>query len=197
MSRWYPSPKIKYEADLDTDFAKAIASTPGGESLFHCIQCGTCSGVCPLSIYMDYTPRRIIAMTREGFKDEVLRSYTIWLCASCYSCTADCPKEIKITDLMYALKRRAIDEGVYPKRFPIPVLAREFFKIVLKRGRNTESELVTRMYLKTNPLKMLQQSLLGLKLFMRGRMGVFPETIKGKKQLTRYLEAVSHDHEPS
>ena len=45
----------------------------------------------------------------------------------------ECPREIRITDIMYALKQRAIQEGIYPKRFPIPVLAREFSEMVQKQ----------------------------------------------------------------
>ena len=121
---------IKYEAELDKDFAGEIAKMAHGEKFYTCIQCGTCSATCPVSHFMDFTPRKIIAMVREGFREEVLGSFTIWLCASCYSCTADCPREIKITDVMYALKQLAIKEGIYPKRFPIPVMAQEFYKIV-------------------------------------------------------------------
>ena len=78
---------IKYESELDPTFGDRIARSAYGEKLFSCIQCGTCSGTCPVSHYMDYTPRQIIAMIREGFREEVLNSVTIWLCASCYSCT--------------------------------------------------------------------------------------------------------------
>jgi len=139
---------------------------------------------------MDYTPRRVIAMTRAGFKEEVLQSQTIWLCASCYSCTVECPKEIKITDVMYALKQRAIRDKVYPKRFPTPILAREFFSSIWRYGRNTESWLIVRMYLKSNPFKMIAQSLLGFNLWRTGRMGLKPESIKDRAGLQRLLEAV-------
>ena len=44
---------------------------------------------------------------------------------------------------MYELKQRAIKEKVYPKRFPIPVLAQEFTKMVHDYGRITETWLVT------------------------------------------------------
>ena len=184
--------KIKYESDLDQHFSEEIARASGGEKLHTCIQCGNCSGACPVSIYMDYTPRRIIAMTRAGFKQEVLNSHTIWLCASCYNCTVQCPKEIKITDIMYALKQRAITDGVHPRRFPVPVLAREFFNIVLRYGRNHESELLIRMYWKTNIFAMVKQAMLGLKLFLRGRLPIFPEKIKsgGKGDLRTIMRAL-------
>ena len=91
-------------------------------------------------------------------EDEVLNSLTIWLCASCYSCTVECPREIKITDVMYALKQEAIAQGVYPKRFPIPVLAQEFFRGVERTGRNSEGPLMVRFFLKTNPFGMLKNA---------------------------------------
>ncbi len=125
---------IKYEADRVRGFAKEIMSVSGCEQLQSCIQCGTCSGTCPLSIYMDFSPRQVMALVRADFKNEVLRSHTVWLCASCYACTVECPRQIRITDIMYALKQRAIKDGIYPKRFPIPVLAKEFFEMVRRKG---------------------------------------------------------------
>ncbi len=192
MQEWRGQRKMKYEAELDPNFAKDIVNTLGSDNLYGCIQCGTCSATCPVSHYMDYTPRRIIAMTRAGFKDEVMRSFTIWLCASCYSCTVDCPKEIKITELMYALKQKAIEEKVYPKRFPIPVLAREFSKNVRNFGRNHEGLLILKMFLKTNPFKLFKMSGLGSKLFFRGRMEILPNKIKGQKQLVNILKSVEN-----
>ncbi len=189
--------KIKYEAELAPSFGDEIAAMPGGEKLFSCIQCGTCSGACPMSPYMDYTPRRIIAMTRAGFKNEVLSSFTIWLCASCYACTVECPKQIKITDVMYALKRRAIAEGIYPKRFPIPVLAHEFLNVVQQRGRNSESRLILRLYLKTKPLQLLRQALLGLRLWLAGRLPLRAEVIRHQQELQTLLRAVELRKEAS
>ena len=69
--------RIKYESELDKSFRNKIAESAHGEQLFSCIQCGTCSAACPVSHYMDYTPRKIIQMVREGFKEEVLTSSTV------------------------------------------------------------------------------------------------------------------------
>lgn len=190
MNEWQSWPRFRYEAELDLRFPEEVASMPGGRALFACIQCGTCSGTCPLGTYMDYSPRKIIAMTRAGFKDEVLHSFTIWLCASCYACAVECPRKIKITDFMAELKQRAIQEGVDPKRFPVAVLAREFFEAVRKRGRSTESRLVLRLYAKTNPLKILGQALLGLKLLRTGRFSLRAESVKNRQQIEQLLRAV-------
>jgi len=181
---------IKYESDRVKGFGREVMRVPGCEQLEHCIQCGTCSGLCPLSIYMDFTPRQVMELTRSDFKNEVLRSTTIWLCASCYVCTVECPKQIRITDIMYELKQRAIHEGFYPKRFPIPVLAQEFYKMSRKRGRVTENFLATIMFLKTNILGALGMWRLGLNLLIRGRFPLKLEGIKRKGELERMLAVV-------
>jgi len=188
---------VKRRSRIDSGFAEEIAAIPGGEKLRECIQCGTCSGVCPLSAYMDYTPRRLIAMTQAGMKDEVLGSFSIWVCAGCYACTAACPKEIPITDMMYALKRRAIHEGVYPRRFGTPVLAREFIGSVDRWGRNTESRLAINLYLKTRPSLLLQDYPLAERLRRRGRMRLRRESIRQRAQLRTMLRAVEQTSGPA
>ena len=181
---------IKYEADRDPEFARWVSTVIGGEKIRQCIQCGLCSATCPMSLYMDYTPRRLFHLAREGFKQEVLSSFTIWLCASCYACTVECPKQIKGTDVMYALKRRAIQEGIYPKRFAIPVLAREFFKIVRSKGRVSESWLVINLFLRTNVFKFFGMIRLGMGLLRTGRFSLKMEKMKNKQSLQALLDAV-------
>jgi len=182
----YPQ-TLKYDAERDREFTRRVMAHPGGENLYSCIQCGTCSATCPVSIYMDHTPRQLMALTRSGFKDEVLHSRTIWLCASCYACTVDCPKQIKLTDIMYALKREAIAGGVFPRRYPIPVLAREFYRMVRAHGRITESQLVLRLYLLTNWLAMLKSWRLGLRLIRTGRFSFRTETVAQPAKLAALM----------
>jgi len=67
-----------------------------GNPINACIQCGTCSGTCPVANYMDQTPRRLIGMINADFKDDVLDCNTYWFCASCYHCTVRCPADIDI-----------------------------------------------------------------------------------------------------
>jgi heterodisulfide reductase subunit C len=121
---------------------------------------------------MDFPPRRIIALVREGFVEDALSCQTIWLCTSCYSCTVHCPRQIRITDVMYALKREALRRRLYPRRFPIPVLAREFREIVSRRGRSSEFWLVLRMALRSHPLQLLGMIRTGWQLVRTGRLSL-------------------------
>jgi len=185
---------VKYEEELDPGFLAEIKKMSGCEEIDACIQCGTCSSSCPMSIYMDYPPRKIIAMVKNGFRDEALRSFTIWLCPSCYTCQVRCPAKIKITDVMYALKRLAIETKVYPSRFPIPVLDREMSRLIAKNGRNSELWLILNLYLKSgNPFGMLKMAPLGLKLMKTGRMSLKKESIKNRNQLKSLLNAIKEN----
>ncbi len=181
---------VKFEAERDPAFARWITQTVGGERIRHCLQCGLCSGSCPLSLYMDYTPRRLMHLSREGFKEEVLSSYTIWLCTCCYACMVECPKKINITHMMYALKTRAIQEGFYPKRFAIPVLAREFSRMIRSSGRITESRLVMRVFLKTAIWRLAGFSKLGMRLMRTGRMRLQREKVQHRSDIVVLLDSV-------
>jgi quinone-modifying oxidoreductase subunit QmoC len=183
--------KVKYEEELDPQFQGLVMAMSGDTAIDHCIQCGTCSSSCPMSVYMDHPPRKIIAMVRNGFREEALRSFTIWLCPSCYTCQVRCPAKIKITDVMYALKRLAIEEGVYPTRFPIPVLDREMSRMIGRNGRNSELWLILNLYLKSrNPLGLLKMAPLGIKLMKTGRMSLKKESIKNTGQLRTLLKTL-------
>jgi quinone-modifying oxidoreductase subunit QmoC len=184
--------KIKYEKELKRDLAAEIVATPGGEKIFSCLQCGTCGGACPVSVYMEYTPRRLIGMVREGFKEEVITSCAIWLCTSCYECTVRCPAGIRVTDVMYALKRIAIREGIYPRRFSVPVLAKEFIQMLKGKGRTNEFWLVLKVLLRTAPLKLLTSWPLGLRLWQHGRLCLMSARIPkpATADLRRMLESV-------
>ena len=180
----------RYAEDVNPAFPAEIMAKPGGEALRDCIQCGTCSGACPMAVHMDLTPRRVIALTRAGLERDVLESATPWLCASCYECQVRCPREIKVTDVMYALKRRAIEKGLYPKHFPIPILAKAFYNMVARNGRNSESRLVIELALRTNPFNLLKMAPVGLKLLKTGRMVFGQDRIRDPKQLRAILDAM-------
>jgi heterodisulfide reductase subunit C len=191
--KWRPvKDQSKFEAQLDPHFAEEIAGeVEDGELLHQCIQCGTCSSVCPVSAYMDLTPRRLIAMTRAGARDDVLHSMTPWVCVSCYACTVECPKRIPITEIMHAMRRISLREKTYPRRFTTPVMTKDFVDMIESRGRSTESWISMKLYLKTNPALLLKNAGLATRLFRQGRIGVKRASIRQRKELRALLKAVS------
>lgn len=186
--------KVNFEGELDKSFLGKIKEKSYSEEISRCIQCGTCSSSCPMAEYMDYAPRKIIAMVKHGFKDEVLKSFTPWLCASCYSCQVRCPSQIKITDVMYSLRRESVEAGTYPAKLPVPALAKEMHKLIAKNGRNSEMWVVVNMYLNLKkPWGPLKFAGTGINLMKTGRLSLKIEKIKNRKQLHDLLKAVSED----
>ena len=179
-------------------FLDEVAALPGAEKIRICIQCGTCSGACPLAEKMDHSPRRLFAMIRAGMRDEVLESNTPWLCASCYSCTVRCPQEIPFTDVMYALKNMAVAKGKYPESHDAAIFYKEFAKQVDKYGRSCESLLFMNYLLKTHPLALIGNMVFALKMMKRGLIPlipIFPTKIKGRKEIREIIEYVDK-HRP-
>jgi heterodisulfide reductase subunit C len=107
-------------SELDAGFKHAVARVHGGERVKACFACGTCTASCPIREIDDrYNPRKIIRMVLLGMKEEVLKSDFIWLCSTCYSCYERCPQDVKITDLMTALKNMAVAAGHLPPAFKL------------------------------------------------------------------------------
>jgi heterodisulfide reductase subunit C len=97
---------------MDPTFSREIAAEPGGEHIRRCFACGTCTASCPVREVTDrYDPRKIIHMALLGMREAVLSSDFVWLCSTCYACQERCPQDVRITELMYAIKNVAVRDG--------------------------------------------------------------------------------------
>ena len=161
-----------------------------GNPLKTCIQCGTCSGTCPVVDYMDHTPRRIIGMIRANLKDEVLYSNTFWYCASCYHCTVRCPAQIDIAETMYALKRYSIWKHVHQEGLVGPTFSETFVKTILRSGRSFEPILATSYLFSAGVREFIQEAVTGTKMILKGRMPVLPTKIKRLDNFKRMVSRV-------
>ena len=104
---------------VDPSFTKgvyaALQEMKDGEHIRTCLQCGTCSGVCPFGYLMDFPPGRMVAALRAGLFDKVLNTDTVWMCVSCYACAEVCPAKIPLRrDLMTRAKEELLLAGNIP-----------------------------------------------------------------------------------
>ncbi len=100
------------ETTLDPGFKHEVANQPGGENIRRCFTCGTCTAGCPVrGVDEKFNPRKIIRMVLLGMKERVLKSDLIWRCSACYTCHERCPQDVRITDVMSALRNLAVKEG--------------------------------------------------------------------------------------
>jgi heterodisulfide reductase subunit C len=169
-------------------FLDEVKATPGGEHVLACIQCGTCTGSCPMAAYMEHPPRQIIAMIRAGLRDEVLTSSSMWYCLSCYSCTARCPRGVKPTELAHALESLASRHSYKVGGTRTPSLYRSFVQSINGNGRVFELGMMLKYYLRTNPLAALKMWQVGLQLFLHKRMPLKPARVKDTGELARVLK---------
>jgi len=191
---WVKSLRVlKVEPAEPNPFLYEVCSTPGGESIRWCAQCGLCSASCPNVAQMDHSPRKIIALIRAGRRYDTLTSNTMWICASCYLCTVRCPTKVKITELMHALERLSIRRGL-SYGGATPAMYRAFIDSIKSNGRVHELGMMMKFYLSTlstgkmNPLATIKMLPLALKLLLHGRMSIKPTKIKGSKQLKTIVE---------
>jgi Fe-S oxidoreductase len=96
-------------------FYSTLEKLPDGERILACLQCGTCSGICPYGYLMDFPPSKMISALRAGVFDRVLKSDQVWMCVSCVACTRSCPAMIPLTSgLMTRVKEELLLIGNVP-----------------------------------------------------------------------------------
>jgi heterodisulfide reductase subunit C len=128
---------------LDPTFVGEIAAEPGGEHIRRCFACGTCTASCPVrEVTERYNPRRIIHMALLGLREPVLTSDFIWLCSTCYACQERCPQDVRITELMHAIKNVAVRHGYIHPSFRAQVDQLRLYDITaFENERRTEQGL--------------------------------------------------------
>ena len=95
---------------LDLEFIEKM-KTITGEPFKTCMQCGTCSVVCPMKADIQLTTRQIMHLTQWGQKEALLSANTPWICASCHACEVRCPRGIDIPRVMEALRQLVLREN--------------------------------------------------------------------------------------
>ncbi len=102
-------------SSVSETFYSSLHELKDGERIRRCLQCGTCSGVCPFGYSMKYPPGKIISTLRAGVFDLVMKTDSVWMCVSCSACSAFCPSQIPITAaLMTRVKEEMVLAGNIP-----------------------------------------------------------------------------------
>lgn len=106
---------ISHTPSFSETFFSSLYKLENGERFKTCLQCGSCSGVCPFGYLMDFPPGRMIAGLRADEFNLVMDTDTVWMCVSCYACSQICPSKIPITaGLMTRTKEELLLAGNVP-----------------------------------------------------------------------------------
>ncbi len=162
-----------------------------GVPISACFHCGKCTIGCPVTFAMDLAPNILIRLIQLGQRERVLTSETIWVCASCITCSTRCPNDIDLAHAMDALRRMSMESGQVSLP-QVRAFHEAFMKAIRTHGRVHEMELITRY--KLNTMTLFEDMDLGKEMFMRGRIRMLPDRIKGRKEVRSILDRRSPDH---
>ncbi len=99
--------------EADPTFVREVIKL-GGKTLKKCMQCATCSVICPLSPEDNPFPRKEMIWAQWGLKEKLLRDPNVWLCHNCNDCSKFCPRDARPGDVLAALRARMIAEYSWP-----------------------------------------------------------------------------------
>ena len=137
-----------------------------GQNLLQCLQCGKCSGSCPITSQSVGGPRRLIAQILSGMREQALRDPTWWYCVSCGTCATRCPVEINMYAVSTTLCEMAAEQGVKPSEPGIHLFEELFLKSVEKNGRVRELNTVMEFNLRS--LRPFADAAIGAKMALKG-----------------------------
>ena len=86
------------------------------EGLKTCINCGTCTAICPAAEFYKYDPRKILDTVQRRDEAEIealLKSETIWYCGECMSCVTRCPRKNGAGLVIMALRNLSAKLGYF------------------------------------------------------------------------------------
>ncbi len=171
---------------LRSDILDAVEEL-SGQRIRDCYQCGKCTAGCPIAADMDMPPNQVMRLLQLGLADLPLRSRTIWLCASCETCTTRCPRELDPAAVMDALRALALRQRVPIPERAIAYFNRTFLNLIEKYGRVFEMELIGRF--NTGTLQFFKDISKAPKLFFKGRLKLFP-SFKGRSMARPTMKAI-------
>ncbi len=169
----------------DSAFLTAVEAR-SGEKVSRCYQCRKCTNGCPVSFAMDLMPNQVMRMVQFGLEEEVLRSKTIWICASCQTCTTRCPNDIDIAHLMDSLRQLSRASGIAAGEEKVVKFHEAFLDSVRRHGRLFEFGMVGRYKMAT--LDLFSNIKIAWEMLKRGKLKFLPGKIKGKREVRQMFD---------
>ncbi|QGG47800.1 4Fe-4S dicluster domain-containing protein [Heliorestis convoluta] len=171
----------------ESDDFRALLKDQYDADVSLCYQCGKCSAGCPAAFAMENTVRQIIRMVQVGLIQEALSTYSIWVCASCETCSTRCPRHVEPAKVMESLRIEAKKAGlVADKRADL--FNDLFLQSVSSHGRLHEVGLIMRYNILSG--QWFKDAELAPSMMLQGKLKILPESIKNKEAVAKIFENV-------
>ena len=79
--------------------------------LLECIQCGMCTGSCPVAGKTSLNIRRYMREVAVAGRLVMHPQEELWSCTTCGTCAVRCPKEISPYEFLIDIRSMAVEEG--------------------------------------------------------------------------------------
>lgn len=112
---------IKEKAQKQSQFDPAELEEKTAETFRACMQCGTCTGVCPSIQIRNYSPRQVLRNISLNRATDTNVDEAVWSCVSCNSCVEHCPRGTEVLDLIKTVRQRTVASGKLPKQLQAPL----------------------------------------------------------------------------
>ncbi len=163
------------ESQTDKSLLQTVLEETG-ENASLCYFCKKCTSGCPLSDHMDVAPHQVMRSIQMNRREAVLKSRTLWVCASCQTCVTRCPQGLDLPRMMDALKMKARSQGVECPVPSAPTFNESTMRWVGLTGRSYEPGLILEMNLRSGQLT--KDVGLGMKLIARGKLKLLPDLVR-------------------
>lgn len=160
-----------------------------GQNVYLCYECVKCSSGCPVGEFFDWQPNQIMRSIQLGQEDIALYAETPWLCASCQTCSTRCPQGLDIPAIMDFLTRESRERGIKPVVPEVDIFTDAFMREIRLWGRAYELGMMAEVKLRTGNL--LDDMDLGLKMFAKRKMALFPTRSKPPRKVKPVPGAVN------
>jgi heterodisulfide reductase subunit C len=165
-----------------------IVSAVGGVDVSYCYQCGKCATGCPVAYEMDLVPTQLIHAIQLGLKDLVYKSKTMWLCASCLTCSTRCPQDIDIAETMNTIKILMYRNGKQPQVPDVLKFNKSFVENLNWFGRLYELGMIAMLKLRTG--KFTEDLAMGMKMLKKDKFNLLPR-FEGAGAVRKILKRVN------
>lgn len=107
--------------------------------LNECIQCGVCTGSCPVATRSQLNVRNILREIAVFKRLKIPPEEQLWSCTTCSTCELRCPKQISPLNMIIDIRSTLVEEGT------VPAILKDVLESVFKHGNPWDQSRAKRM----------------------------------------------------